>query len=280
MRCLAPVWLANNPDMPIHARQTPQPLRDITPDLPSVVESLYFGCLEKRPQDRPTARDAVQLLGQAAEELGERPYVPHEVQPRTPANMGWMWHRWATAHNTFMLAAEALERSRRATELLPDETVVLATYGSTLAHMGRHEEALAQFERAHAVARTDRDRAICFGRQATYLSSLGRYQESDAAHKRRVELAPDDVRGWFQRAVTNVFWARHVWESGQLAEAREHLEHACEYVRRAISLNPGDANLLRLYKAVRDELQGWGTAEPWTSCKFGMSPSGKFALNL
>lgn len=264
----------------IHAHQRPLPLRDIVPELPPVVETLYYGCLEKRPQDRPTTRDAVQLLGQAAEELGERPYVPHEIQPRTPTNMGWMWHRWATAYNHYALAAGALERSRRAAELLPDETVVLATYGDALAQMGQYEEALDQFERGLAVARTDRDRVVCLGNQARHLFSLGRYQESDATHEWRLELAPDVVRGWFQRAVVNVFWARHVWESGQLAEAHAHLERACEYLRRAIPLNPGDAFVLRLDMAVRDELEGWGTAEPWTSCKFGMSPSGKLTLTL
>jgi serine/threonine protein kinase len=64
-----------------HAQPAPRRLRAVVPELPMALEELFHACLTARPEQRPTAREALSVLQRTAETLGQDAYIPAEVVP-------------------------------------------------------------------------------------------------------------------------------------------------------------------------------------------------------
>ena len=90
-------------------------------------------------------------------------------------------------------AAEA--ESRRALELEPQNSIVIASLASLMSTLGRLDEALALAQQATAL---DPLRSSFHQSLAHYLIPLGRYDEADAAVRKAIELQP--------QAATNYMW--------------------------------------------------------------------------
>ena len=132
-----------------------------------------------------------------------------------------MWHKWSYAYQRFTFYPEAVERSRRALELLPEDPLLLARYGALLAvHAGNPDEGLRYIERGVAHATSDLERSECFSALASTLGALHRFEEADIAYEEHLKLQPDHAYRWNRRAAMWALWAHREWEAGDTTAAR------------------------------------------------------------
>jgi serine/threonine protein kinase len=255
----------------LHLSGTPRPLRTGPAEgasrLPEVVERLYRALLAKRPEERPTAGEALAVLAQAAAQLGEAPYTLHDSYPRTEEHRMMTWHNWANTYESFGRLEEALARNDRALALAPHQFEVLHTRGNILAGLGLQarqaghpeegtrllEEALGCYDQALAAATSDVERAGALGMKAARLRALGRYAAAEAAYAAALALAPDNGIGWYNRANNGLAWARAEAQSGQQAEALRRYTLAQEHAREAVRLRPNYAKAHRLLADIQQE---------------------------
>lgn len=260
-------------DWPVlHAWKSPIPLRDRAPEASERLEALYFACLEKRPQDRPTAVETLAMLCEAAEARGEHPWVAPEFHPRTRENLGKFFLDWSREYGKFAIRAEELERSARAFELLPNDPLVLIYHGHNISAIGgQFDEGIALIKRALDKEPSDRARAEAMHKIALMLGGREMFAEADAVWHTLLSKYPNKsgaADGWRIRASLHVRWARQQWGAGHMEEARIHLLTAQRYINRALKIDPDDAMYLGLYHAIRKELLGWGITEPWRCLRF------------
>ncbi len=261
----------------LHLNGTPRPLRSgPTEDasrLPVEVEQLYRALVAKRPKDRPSAEEALSILQQAAAQLGEEPYKPPDIYPRTDEHRRMKWSNWAITCAHFDLFKEALERNERALTLDPHKFDLLHARGSMLGTLalrsrgaGRYEEgrqllneALGWYDRALDAATTDIERGSVQGMRALQLSHLDYYAEAESAFALSLAARPDDGNSWFNRAINAVRHARAEADAGRQAEAPQLLELAEEYIDIAAHLglaSPQVAQLLGAIQQLRARLGG------------------------
>jgi tetratricopeptide (TPR) repeat protein len=91
-------------------------------------------------------------------------------------------------------SAEALASYDKALAVRSDYVEALANRGSALRDLDRSDEALASFDRALAVKP---DLAAVHQNKGILLAELGRFSEANVALETAIELAPADVRSYF-----------------------------------------------------------------------------------
>ncbi len=237
----------------LHVSGTPLPLRSGPAEgarrLPIEVEQLYQRLLAKRPADRPTAREALAILRQAAAQLGEEPYTPYDIFTRTDEHRMMKWSNWATTYFRCDLYQDALACNERALALAPHNFTVLVvrgditaklalqarTAGQEAAGIRQTQEALDYFSRALQVPATDEQRAGAQGMRAVQLCSLGRHAEAETAYA--AALGIDSTHGdiWFNRAINSSLWAGVEATAGRRAEAQRLYRQAEGYIQQAQS---------------------------------------------
>ncbi len=274
---LGPANRRAQPWLVLHARQTPHSLREVTPNLPTEVETLYYGCLEKRPENRPTASEALTALQRAAEAMGERPYVAALLE-RTSQREGHMWNRWAIAFKTFCFHEEALARNQRALDLLPDDLDILLTHVDLLNCLNHDDEALAYIEKGFAVVQNERDRRQLWKLRAILQQKREEYAASAASFAQA--QTPEDANIWCSRATLHIRWARTEWDNGHVDAAQQYLQLAETYARHAVVHNPNHPFYISLYAVLHDELLVWGTTEPWQRCRCQRDERGELTIKF
>lgn len=126
--------------------------------------------------------------------------------------------RW-WGHNRDLPAAE--EALRTAVRLNPGYAEAHSRYGFVLATLGRHEEAVAAFERAYRLDPLSPDRA---GFLALALGAAERYAEAERAARRAIAMEPD-------------FSGNHAWFGYWVLGPQGRYEEAIASLRRAIELS-------------------------------------------
>jgi len=94
---------------------------------------------------------------------------------------------------------EALAAFDKALALKPDNAFAWNNRGSTLRNLGRYEEALAAFDKALALKP---DNAFAWNNRGSTLRNLGRYEEALAANDNALALKPDHASAWNNRGNT------------------------------------------------------------------------------
>jgi protein O-GlcNAc transferase len=164
--------------------------------------------------------------------------------------------------------AEGAELARKSLVGNPRHSRAYVLLGRALNALEQHEEALASFERAIALAP---DLAQAHGNRADVLSQLGRNAEAIHSYDRALSLAPDSTKDWFNRGVLLVavgqlgeavasfdrvvtgtadFAQAQLWRAKVLSDLHRD-DEALESIRAALEAEPdlaeawlGQANLL------------------------------------
>ncbi len=255
----------------LHLNRTPRPLRSGPAEgasrLPAEVEQLYYALLAKRPEDRPTAGEALAVLRQAATHVGEEPYIPPDIWPRTDEHRMMQWHNWANTFARFDLSKEALTCNERALAIDPNNVIVLNSRSNIVASAGRKaeergqtdqgkrllEEALRWNERTLGAATTDGERTLAQSMRALRLAELRRYAEAEDAYATVLALDPNNGSAWRNRTLDSVRWARAEAQAGQRSEAVRLYRLADGYIRQALRLSPNDARNIELRDIIQHE---------------------------
>ncbi len=255
----------------LHLLGAPRPLRtgpaESASRLPVDVEQLYQALLAKRPESRPTAAEALSVLRQAASQLGEEPYVWHELYLRNDEHRQMAWHNWSVTCLDFDLLEEALVRNKRALALDPRRSSTLNTQGNISARLGLREleagdteqgvlhleEALDWHSQAIAAATTNADRALAQGMKAARLNELGRYAEAEIAYAEALAIDADHGVTWQNRARNEWAWARAERDAGRRTEARRLYALALSHTQEALRRGPNDPETLRIFTSVQRE---------------------------
>jgi serine/threonine protein kinase len=255
----------------LHLNGTPRPLRSGPAEgasrLPAEVEQLYYALLAKRPEDRPTAGEALAVLRQAATHVGEEPYIPPDIWPRTDEHRMMQWHNWANTFARFDLSKEALTCNERALAIDPNNVIVLNSRSNIVASAGRKaeergqtdqgkrllEEALRWNERTLGAATTDGERTLAQSMRALRLAELRRYAEAEDAYATVLALDPNNGSAWRNRTLDSVRWARAEAQAGQRSEAVRLYRLADGYIRQALRLSPNDARNIELRDIIQHE---------------------------
>jgi tetratricopeptide (TPR) repeat protein len=216
-----------------------------------VVERLVERLLSKEREARPEMGETLAELRVAAVALGEDPYLPPEIYPRTRANETTFWLGQADARAHFKLQTDALARIERALTLAPQDPQVLSTYGHILEGLGQLEEAVTVYQRALSPTDAPVDRSRIITLLGTALRHLGRYGEAETIYVAQLDSTPDDSSGWFNRGLNEAQWAEAEANAGRLGEAREHMEQGLACVERALALEPDRSP----YQAASEELR-------------------------
>jgi tetratricopeptide (TPR) repeat protein len=130
---------------------------------------------------------------------------------------GLLWKRWKDAE----LVRRCLAVQFALVEADPQDALSLANLGNTLRTLGRHEEALAMYERAREANPYDPGVESDAG---LALSAAGRDEDSLAAYERSIELDSGHLAGR-QNA------ARSLWLLGRDEDAARHLGAATRIAR-------------------------------------------------
>jgi tetratricopeptide (TPR) repeat protein len=233
--------------------------------LPLEVEQLYQALLAKRPEDRPSAGQALTVLQQAAAQLGEDPYIPPEdYYPRTDEHRLMTWRNWAVTCASFERFEKALARNEQALAIDPSGCSVLITQANIKGALGLRarrtedrtrllEEALGWYDRALVAATTDIERTTGLNGRATHLMELGRYNEADGAFATALMFDANYGFGWCYRANNALRWSRAEVEAGRHNEAMRLYAIAESYAQEAQRVGLNHPNVITLLAEIQRE---------------------------
>lgn len=243
-----------------HVQRAPRTLADLDARAPSKIEALLQACLAKRQGDRPSASEALATLQAVANDAGLPAYVPPVEWPRTPANEVRYWAGQATAHYWFGMHAEALVHCRRGMELDPNFPELLEMQANLLLISGRCEEALQSLQRALAFASPDEVgfRNTVIHNIGLALTRLRRYADADAAYAQAAASTPDDATIWFNRAISQMTWAKDAYDYGDWTASRHHAGLAVDHARHAVRCNPHNPKFATTLTAMEKRLRDLG----------------------
>lgn len=122
---------------------------------------------------------------------------------------------------------DAVKYADQALEIDPASAYPWATRSAALQALGRHEEAIASFDRALETASGELE-TISLAGQAISLLALNRYEEANKNHARLVQIIPNESGAWF------------LLGGGLLL--LEKTEEAIASFDRALEINPDIAN--------------------------------------
>lgn len=183
---------------------------------------------------QPNAVEAHLGLASALERQGLAAEAEAAYRRAIQIQPGW----WATHSHlgVFQLLrgelAAAIESFRAAVRLSPDNTRALANLGAALQQAGRHEEAIAEYERSIAIRPT----ASALSNLGTCLFSLGRYGEAVPAYERALALQPERGVLWL-----NLGDALR-WADPDGREAASAYRRAIELLAADVAVTPRDAD--------------------------------------
>jgi Flp pilus assembly protein TadD len=116
----------------------------------------------------------------------------------------WDYQRAILGHDMALLFYEqgwyerAVVELEQALDLLPGMTVAWQDKGKALSALGRHEEALACFEQALALASNDPSASgEILVPQGETLTAMGRHEEALACFDRALEISPFYMQAWY-----------------------------------------------------------------------------------
>lgn len=230
-----------------HLRQSPRPLTDSGHQLPDALLLVYNKCLAKDPAARPSAREALHLLQEAAGELGHRPYQIPEILAHTPDNEASIWQNLSTVYARFRYFERALDWNDWALQRDPDSRTALLTRANILSQVGGVDEAIKAYEKALAVTpETDRVALnTVYSNYGTMLGRARRFDEAEVAFVKAVEAVPEAADTWNNRGTNQMSWALHELNHHNRRDALNHVELGIGYMRRARDLNKNDPHYVR-----------------------------------
>ena len=263
-----------------HRNPQPRSLREVVPDAPAAVETIYRRCLAQDPDDRPSASDVLSALQEGARSAGLEVYAPFELVKHTPYNEFAHWHVWSIAYDNFELYPEALARSDRALtlarqlhaeqpELLPAALMergdVLKGLGGQALEAGdytaaaeydRQVEACYQESLATRPPATTQEgrtgRAYVWHQIGVFNSARGRYAHAENAYDRALNLEHDMADTFFARGNNLRKWGLAEERAGHRAAALEHLHQARIHAVTSLGMNYPPAR--RLFDAIEGDI--------------------------
>ena len=270
-----------------HQNPQPRPLREVSPEIPPVIENIYRRCLALDPVDRPLADEVLAALQTGAQVTGLPTYEPHELVPHTTFNEWVHWHMWSIAYLSFGYLDEALERSDRAlaiarqlwTERPSALPATLLTRGTILKALGQRawdegREAAAKEIDRQAEAAYQESLATCAplataeGRQgrANVWHQIGvfnderkRFDYADDAYARALTFQPDNSNTYYNRTLNQRDWGMAELRAGRREAAIAHLRQARVYAVTILAMgHPTAASVLQ---SVNDILRQLGVTD-------------------
>jgi serine/threonine protein kinase len=222
----------------VHHQTQPYGLKEWQPILPEPIEQLYQGLIAKRPEDRPTAREALKELGIGAHALGLEIYQPREIYAHTDEHERIHWRNWANVYARFGLYAEALIRIDRAYALSSQDIDVLLTRGNILKGLHRRSEAQECYRRVlhYSQAEPSQLRRGTYNQLGLLYQEQGAYAQAEEAYEQALTITPDAADTWYNRANNQCLWAQTEQEDGNAAQSLQHFQLALESANQAQTL--------------------------------------------
>lgn len=143
------------------------------------------------------------------------------------------------------------------------------TRGDLLADLGRHEEALASYNRAVEIAPSSRR---AWMDKAKGLSELHRFEDANAAYERAAELSGPDPMPTTEANLFNS-WGVSLRLQGRLAEALERTD-------RALEISPDDALAWANRARVLIELGQYDDAVASCDRALSLAPGDPYVLEI
>ena len=153
-------------------------------------------CLRKSPAER---YQSFREVRQSLEELLRQSIGEVAAHPLASelGEAGWI-NRGSSLANLGRYE-EAVRCFDRALCLSPSSVMALDNKGTGLEMLGRHEEAIACFDEA---LRLDPCNPSAWSHKGATLDSLGRYEQALQSQNRALELNPHETQAWVNKAVT------------------------------------------------------------------------------
>ncbi len=201
----------------LHKTQPPPKLATRNPEL----ETIIYTCLAKDPAHRFVN------FGEVRKRLAEiflRLTGKAAPQPAVGAELDAVqWNNKGASLAELGRHQDALACYDRAIEINPRYASAWYNKGAALGDLGRHQDALACYDRAIDINPRD---AAAWSNKGPVLGKLGRHQEAIASYDRAIEINPRYVETWYNKAAA----------LARLGRYQEALA-CCE---RAIEINPHD----------------------------------------
>ena len=271
----------------VHRDPHPRPLREVAPEIPASIETIYQGCLARDPEERPTADVVLAALRAGARDAGTEVYAPYEMTPHVPYNELIYWHRQSIAYDSFLRFEEALTCAERALPLaqsirgeepglLPAVLMelgnILTGLGDQARAQGKESDAAAYDQRAEAAYQESlmtrppvttpegsRGRAHVWHQIGIFNARHDRYAHAEDAYGRALKLQPNMSDTYFMRASNQQKWGIAELRAGRREAGIEHLRQARVFAITSLGL--GDPTAQRLLDTIEDALRRSGAAD-------------------
>ena len=270
-----------------HSDPHPRPIRDVAPEVPAVIETIYQRCLAADPDSRPSADQVLAALQTGARAVGVEAYDAPELAPHTLFNEFVHWHQWSNAYYHFELYNEALARNDRALpiarqlaaerpDVLPATLLtrgtILKGLGTQALEAGKLAEAAEWDRQAEAAYQESlmtrppastpegaRGRSFVWNQIGAFNNERERYAYAEDAYARAIALKPDKADTYFNRSKNQAEWGLDEARHGRRDTGIEHLRQGRVFAITSIAL--GDPTAQRLLENIEGALRQLGVTD-------------------
>ena len=270
-----------------HSDPHPRPIRDVAPEVPAVIETIYQRCLAADPDSRPSADQVLAALQTGARAVGVEAYDAPELAPHTLFNEFVHWHQWSNAYYHFELYNEALARNDRALpiarqlaaerpDVLPATLLtrgtILKGLGTQALEAGKLAEAAEWDRQAEAAYQESlmtrppastpegaRGRSFVWNQIGAFNNERERYAYDEDAYARAIALKPDKADTYFNRSKNQAEWGLDEARHGRRDTGIEHLRQGRVFAITSIAL--GDPTAQRLLENIEGALRQLGVTD-------------------
>ena len=270
-----------------HSDPHPRPIRDVAPEVPAVIETIYQRCLAANPDSRPSADQVLAALQTGARAVGVEAYDAPELAPHTLFNEFVHWHQWSNAYYHFELYNEALARNDRALpiarqlaaerpDVLPATLLtrgtILKGLGTQALEAGKLAEAAEWDRQAEAAYQESlmtrppastpegaRGRSFVWNQIGAFNNERERYAYAEDAYARAIALKPDKADTYFNRSKNQAEWGLDEARHGRRDTGIEHLRQGRVFAITSIAL--GDPTAQRLLENIEGALRQLGVTD-------------------
>ena len=270
-----------------HSDPHPRPIRDVAPEVPAVIETIYQRCLAADPDSRPSADQVLAALQTGARAVGVEAYDAPELAPHTLFNEFVHWHQWSNAYYHFELYTEALARNDRALpiarqlaaerpDVLPATLLtrgtILKGLGTQALEAGKLAEAAEWDRQAEAAYQESlmtrppastpegaRGRSFVWNQIGAFNNERERYAYAEDAYARAIALKPDKADTYFNRSKNQAEWGLDEARHGRRDTGIEHLRQGRVFAITSIAL--GDPTAQRLLENIEGALRQLGVTD-------------------
>ena len=270
-----------------HSDPHPRPIRDVAPEVPAVIETIYQRCLAADPDSRPSADQVLAALQAGARAVGVEAYDAPELAPHTLFNEFVHWHQWSNAYYHFELYTEALARNDRALpiarqlaaerpDVLPATLLtrgtILKGLGTQALEAGKLAEAAEWDRQAEAAYQESlmtrppastpegaRGRSFVWNQIGAFNNERERYAYAEDAYARAIALKPDKADTYFNRSKNQAEWGLDEARHGRRDTGIEHLRQGRVFAITSIAL--GDPTAQRLLENIEGALRQLGVTD-------------------